>query len=52
MLKMIEEGFVVRRRYLLEKENSENATLYFDHETLNGLVMFDKFQVILDTELL
>ena len=51
MLKMIEEGFSARRRYLLEKETPESATLYFDDETLGGLVTLDKFQAILDIQL-
>src|ERR1700737_2336133 len=46
LLKMIEEGFAARRRYLLEKETPESATLYFDDDTLGGLVTFDKFQAI------
>lgn len=40
--------------YLLEKrvaENSNSAPMYFDVETLGGLVMFDKFQTILDASL-
>lgn len=32
-------------------ERLENAPPYFDHETLGGLVTFDKFEAILDTKL-
>jgi serine/threonine protein kinase len=51
MLMMIAEGFSTRRRYLLEEETPESATLYFDDETLGGLVTLDKFQAILDIQL-
>ena len=45
MQDMIEEGLGAKRRYLKSKEKAENsdrAVLYFDDETLGGLVTFDK----------
>jgi len=51
MLKMIRSGFSMRANLLLEKETPESDTLYFDDETLGGLVTLDKFQAILDIQL-
>jgi hypothetical protein len=55
MVRMIRDGFSARVNYLTDLSVGEpqlSVPLHFEDETLGGLVTFDKFQAILDAELL
>jgi hypothetical protein len=54
MQTMFRDGFSSRTKYLAELSVSglESSFSYFEDETLGGFVTFDKFQAILDTNLL
>jgi len=54
MQTMFQDGFSSRTKYLAERSvvGLETASSYFEDEMLGGFVLFDKFQAILDTQLL
>jgi hypothetical protein len=54
MQTMFQDGFSFRTKYLAQCSvvGLETASSYFKDETLGGFVSFDKFQAILDTQLL
>jgi hypothetical protein len=54
MQTMFQDGFYSRMKCLVEISLTglESSSSYFEDETLDGFVLFDKFQAIPDTQLL